>query len=148
MNIYLAHPISGLSYDQVASYYAKMKEDLSPKWTILSPMTGKGELRNETTLRAYDYDNPIATNKAIVHCDFWMVSRADVVYVDLSGAKAVSIGCVSELAWAWSRQIHTVVFMGENDVHWHAFIIEMANVILTSRSEAITYLNKLAEGRE
>jgi nucleoside 2-deoxyribosyltransferase len=147
MNLYLAHPISGLSYEQVASYYNYMREELSPAWTILSPMTGKGELRNEARLKAFDYDNPIATNKAIVHRDFWMVSRADAIYLDLLGTTAVSIGCVAELSWAWAHQIHTIVSVDRDNIHWHAFVIEMADIILP-RPEAIAYLNKLAKGEE
>jgi len=146
MRIYLAHPISGLSYDEIVAYYVKMRERLSPEWEIMNPMTAKEELRNETKLRAYDYDNPVATNKAIVHRDFWMVSRSDVLYANLLGVTWPSIGCIIELSWAWARQIHTVVAMDFMGPNWHAFVIEMANIIFSGENDAINYLNRLVKG--
>jgi hypothetical protein len=76
-----------------------------------------------------------------------MVSRADAIYLDLLGTTAVSIGCVAELSWAWAHQIHTIVSVDRDNIHWHAFVIEMADIILP-RPEAIAYLNKLAKGEE
>ena len=49
--IYLAHPITGLNSNEVFDYYDTISELLNGRHTILSPMTGKDYLRNETTIR-------------------------------------------------------------------------------------------------
>lgn len=143
MKIYLAHPISGLSYDEVVEYYSECYQVLRI-YEIYCPMTAKPELRTEKKLRSFDYSQPTATNKAIVHRDCWMVEQADVVYVNLLGTTEISIGCVAELAWAWHSRKHTVISMEKENVHMHAFVIEMANIIWDTHEEAIQYLNSLA----
>lgn len=143
MKIYLAHPISGLSYDEIVTYYEDTIYQL-PRYEILCPMTAKPALRNEKRLRAFDYDYPTATNKAILRRDHWMVEQADIVYVNLIGATEVSIGCVAELAWAWHLCKHTVVALEKESIHWHAFVIEMSDIIWDTHNEAIKYLNSLS----
>ena len=147
MKIYLARPISGLTFEEVVGYYEATSDELrSHGYGVLCPMTGKGYLRNETEFRAYGYDNPVSTNRAIVGRDHWMVEQSDVVFVDLTGAQKVSIGCVSELAWAYHLRKHIVLSL-DNDFHKHAFVLEMADVIFPSYEEAMRYLKILADGR-
>lgn len=147
MKIYLARPISGLSYDEIFGYYEDVSLTLSGfGYTILHPMTAKGILRNEVEFKASGYDNPVSSNHAIVERDKWMVTQADVVYANLEEAKAISIGCVTELAWAQILGKHTVVVMEEGNPHQHAFVIEAADIIFGTRHEGIDYLEKLIKG--
>lgn len=146
MNIYLAHPISGLSYNEVMDYYEGMKNRLRRLgYEVLQPMTGKGYLRNELEFKSHGYTGlPASTNHAILERDNWMVRLADVVLVDLWGADKVSIGCMMELAWAHDHHKHTVVVMGLNNVHRHAFVLEAADTIFETRWDAMVYLELLA----
>jgi nucleoside 2-deoxyribosyltransferase len=147
MKIYLAHPISGLSYDTVHDYYANLSILLSEFFYVFHPMTAKGYLRNEIEFRATGYNHmPVSTNHAIVERDNWMISQSDIVLVDLTGAKAVSIGCIMELAWAHLMRKHSVVVMDEHKIHNHAFVLECADVVFSSLDEAIEYLKKLHHG--
>lgn len=144
MKIYLAGPISGMSYqevvDRIQDYYIKLDN-----YEVLSPMTGKEELRTEKKLKAHGYDNnPIATNHAIVERDRWSVSRCDVLLADLIGTVDISIGTVMELAWASMLGKHTVVIMEKDNVHQHAFILEAADIVFDNKSDAINYLHKLS----
>lgn len=144
MNIYLAHPVSGLSYEDVANYYVGMSMLLKQAgYTILSPMTAKECLRTEKKLRAHGYDNPISTNHAIIERDRWMVCKADIVYVNLMNATDVSIGCMMELAWAHDRGKHTVVSVPEDNVHRHAFVLEAADIVFDNHEDAYDYLIQL-----
>lgn len=147
MKIYLAHQISGLSYEEVHAYYTEMTRVLGVWYEILHPMTAKGTLRTELEFKAADYRSPVATNHAIAERDEWMVAQADVVFVNLLGNSHVSIGCVCELAWAHLLRKHTVVVMEEENIHQHAFILECADIVFATQDEAVGYLAKLATGQ-
>ena len=142
-SIYLAHPISGLSAQAILDYYDNMLVILSKAYNVLSPMAGKSFLRNDVALRAHGYENPVATNRAIVGRDRWMVRQADVVLIDLRLAAVASIGCVMELAWAFAEGKHTIVVMGPDNVHQHAFVIECADIIFDDLDKAVAYLLEL-----
>lgn len=142
--LYIAHPISGLSYEEVMSYYHKVISNLQDYYEIFHPMLGKEYLRTEIKFKAEGYDNPVSTNHAIVERDHWMVSMVDIVYVDFTDIENVSIGCVMELAWAMHMGKHTVVVMDKENIHRHAFIIECADIIFEAENHAMWYLRSIA----
>lgn len=147
MNIYLAHPISGKSYAELEEYFTKTRLTLVPWYTVLDPMEGKDILRNEPELRAWDYSHPVATNHAIVTRDHWMVEQSHIVYTNLTSATEVSIGCVAELAWAYHLRRHVILAMDYNNIHQHAFVLEMASIVWETHEQAMEYLLKLARVR-
>jgi len=148
MKIYLAHPISGLSYGEVMRYYVHTTHALRRVgYDVLCPMTGKDALRNETKLRAHGVTRvPLATNHAIIERDRWMVTLADVVYCNLMSAEYVSIGCCMELAWAHDKGRHTIIALPESGVHEHAFVLEAADIVWRSHDDAMKYLHRLIVG--
>ena len=141
--LYLAGSISGLSYDEVVSKINAKKEALS-MYEILSPMTGKEELRTEIKFKADFNYNPISNNHAIFERDKWMVSQCDILFADLIGSQHVSIGTTMELAWAAMLGKHTIVAMDQDNIHRHAFILEAADIVFCTADEAINYLQRLA----
>jgi hypothetical protein len=74
-----------------------------------------------------------------------MVTESNVVFINLLGAKRVSIGCCMEMAWAHMLGKHTVLVMEEGNIHHHAFVLECADIVLPDYEEAIDYLIGLAE---
>lgn len=143
--IYLAHPITGLTPDDVINYYETFGgviRDIG--YDILQPMTGKAYLRTEKTFKASGYTLPQSTNHAIFERDMWMVAKADIVLADFTGATAVSIGTVSELAVAAYLRKHTIAVMHEGNPHHHAFLLEAADIVFPSIKEAFAYLEKFA----
>jgi nucleoside 2-deoxyribosyltransferase len=147
MKIYLAHPISGLSYDEVMDYYkdTTMKMMMAG-YKVLCPMTGKDALRNEVSFKAEGYGTPISTNRAILGRDHWMINQADVVYINLTGSKSISIGCCMELAFAYTHHKHVILVMEKDNIHKHCFVLESADIIYETTEEAEAYLNRLAKG--
>jgi nucleoside 2-deoxyribosyltransferase len=143
VNIYLAHPFSGQSAEEVFGYYDSLKKELSDYYSIFCPMTGKDYMRNEIKFRGEGYFKPTATNHAIKNRDQWMVRESDVVFLDFTGAKSISIGCCMELAWANILGKHTVVVVDE--IHKHAFVLESADIIFETSEEAIQYLKLLSK---
>jgi len=143
MKIYIAGSISGLSYDEVYEYFKSTSKALSSAgFDVLSPMTGKLELRTELEFKSHGYENvPVATNHAIFNRDRWMVSSADIIYANLTKCNGrVSIGTCMELAWAFQQGKHVVLAMDDDNVHQHAFVIEAAHVIFKSHKDAMDYI--------
>ena len=150
MNIYFARPITGCSADDVIQYYDTVSKHYGALGVkIFQPMLGKGILRNEKKFKSVGYDNtPLATNHAILQRDLWMVDQADVIFMDLSEAKEVSIGCCMELAVGhWLRKYTIVVMPGDDNPHNHAFVLEASDVVFKNRQEAFDYLDKLIESQ-
>lgn len=154
MKIYLTHPITGLSYDEVQAYYVPTIATLKAAgYDVLSPMLGKEYLRTQadgggTLNNALKADGqvggPFSTNHAIVARDRWMVHQADVVYANLEGAERISIGSMFELAWAMQAGKNVVLVLGEDpNPHRHAFVLESATAVLPNHLDALAYLEKL-----
>jgi len=144
LTVYLAHPISGLSYDEVMDYYSRMEKYLQRLgYDTLCPMRGKAYLRNEKELRPGGYQQPVSTNHAIVERDAWMVRKADIILADLVGARSVSIGCMMELAWAHLLGKHTLVILEEENPHRHAFILESADIVFDNQEACMVYMEDL-----
>ena len=148
LNIYLAGSISGLSYDAVVAYFLQAKEELEVDgYFVLHPMTGKAYLRNELEFKAEGYKNPISTNRAIRGRDHWMVKTCDVIYVNLlQSGERVSIGSVCEISWACEMGKHIIIVMQKDNIHRHAFLLDMADVVFETHEEAVQYLHKLSRG--
>lgn len=142
MNIYLAHPISGQTREEIFKYYDKAILDLGENFKVFHPMLGKDYLRNDPKERAKPAGqnslNPVATNHAIKERDKWMVTQSDVVFLDFTGAERISIGCCMELAWADLLGKHTVVVIDE--LHNHAFVLDCADIVFNNYDEALEYL--------
>lgn len=145
MKLYLAHPISGLTGNEVFKYYDEVSAILSKYYKILSPMTGKDYLRNDNKCVPSGYKNAISNDHAIFQRDTWMVSQSDVVFCDFTGSDKISIGCCMELAIASFLNKHTIVVMNENNIHNHSFILESADIIFNTFDEGINYLIELGE---
>jgi|WetSurMetagenome_2_1015567.scaffolds.fasta_scaffold00049_18 nucleoside 2-deoxyribosyltransferase len=149
MKIYLAHPISGMTPEAVIDYYENLVKGLSDVgYDCLYPMIAKGYLRTDPKYRGEPLvtngiTNPVSTNHAIVERDKWMVTQSDIVLVDFSGAKIVSIGSCMELAWASLLGKHTIVVMDAEGLHKHAFILDCADIVFEKAGEAFEYLSKL-----
>jgi len=142
MIIYIAGSISGMSGEEVLSYFNMTKSTLiGMGFEVLSPMTGKGYFRNEIKFKAEGYTHkPMSTNHAIVERDRWMVSKCDILYCNLTMAKIVSIGSMMELAWAHHMGKHTVLSMQPDNIHRHAFVLEAADIVFETHEEAMEYI--------
>ncbi len=144
--IYTAHPITGMSYKDVMSYYTSLRIALEKGgFYVLCPMVRKDNLAGETNLKSSGYSDPVVNDHSIIERDRWMVGKADIVLVDLTGATRVSIGCMMELAWACELRKLTIVVMEDGNVHQHAFVKQAADHIFTELSAALDYLERLAE---
>jgi nucleoside 2-deoxyribosyltransferase len=146
MKIYMVHPISGLTPEEVFNYY-QTNEAILKGWgyDVLTPMYGKNILRTEIKFREKDYTMPCSTNHAIFERDHWMVTQADIIYANLTLAKAVSIGSMMELAWGNHLSKHIIATIPEVNVHRHAFVMEACSIIYPTHEESMEYLRMLVK---
>jgi len=142
--IYLAHPMTGLTTEEVTDYYSEIKRILADMgYCVLHPMVAKGVDLNGV-IRPTGEVSSVCNKHAVIERDSWMVNQADVVYLDLSGSSQISIGCMMELAWSYILKKHTIVVMPKGNIHEHYFSLEASDIIFETNTEAINYLKKLA----
>ncbi len=141
MTIYLAHPMTGLTSEEVFRYYDTVTERLK-KHNLYSPVMAKDYLREHDKL-AKTFPAPLSTAKAIYHRDSWMINESNAVLCDFTDAKEISIGCCMKLALANAWRKHVVCVMDENNIHYHPFVTECCDVIFGTLDEAIEYLLKM-----
>lgn len=124
-HVYLAGAITGYSYDECTDWRTEITKHLDPRIDALSPLRAKEYLKSETNMKSvYDF-NVLSSQKGIMTRDFNDCKRSDVIIVNLSSTKRVSIGTVMELAWAFMSQTPVVCIMeDEGNVHEHPMVRE------------------------
>lgn len=121
--IYLAGPISGLTYDGCTDWRDAVERTLSiDDFEVASPMRAKKFLNTGEILDAVRYDNVLASAQGVMTRDSWDVHRCDAVFANLLGAEKVSIGTVMELAWAWKAGVPAIVVMEPENIHNHIML--------------------------
>ncbi len=141
ISVYLAGPISGLSYDEATEWRGKATTLLGQRnMTALSPLRSKRYLSEKTHLAHTYAEHPLSTQRGIVSRDHMDVERADAVLMNLLGAKTVSIGTMFEAAWSFQLRKPLVVVMEPGNLHEHPFVREAADYILPDLEEAIDLL--------
>lgn len=140
--IYLVTQMSGRDIDDLKRYYINTSKELKKVgYNVIYPVLDSEELKGKVL--SSGYTNPTITDHAIFERDKWACINADIVYANLIGAKSVSIGSCFELAWASLKNKHTIVAMENDNIHYHSFILEAADIIFETHKEAITYLKNL-----
>jgi nucleoside 2-deoxyribosyltransferase len=120
--IYLAGPISGLTYDGAQDWRTKFSADIDERIECFSPLRGKEFLRSKGVLEG-SYPHMLATDAAITGRDRNDCTRADLVLFYLLGAERVSIGTMIELGWADANRIPAVLVMEkEGNPHEHPMV--------------------------
>lgn len=136
---YLAGPISGTSYDECVDWREHAVEELARHGILgMSPMRGKAYLKGLQQIGDSYPGTSMSSTRGIMTRDFFDCTRADVLIVNLLGAKKVSIGTVMEIAWAWQARIPVIVAMeNEGNLHDHGMISEAIGFRVQTLEEAL-----------
>lgn len=143
--VYLAGPITGLTYDEGADWRDEVAADLAAVGiTGFSPLRSKNFLRAIGVLdaagtpdSAYLGLNPLSEPKGITTRDRFDCTRCDVVLLNLIGATRISVGTMIEAGWADGARRPIVVAMEEDNIHRHAMLNEVAGFIVPTLAEAV-----------
>lgn len=135
--IYLAGPISGCTYGECTDWRGHFEVLVGSGVQCLSPMRGKGYLARETSIGDNYPQHVMSSQRGITTRDFYDCTRADLVLVNFLGAKAVSIGTVLEVAWAFSARIPLIAVMEpEGNLHDHGMVRECIGFRVETLEEA------------
>ena len=142
--VYLAGPISGLSWSGSTEWRDYVSNKLSPQGIeCLSPLRFKNFLEGELRIEGSYEEHPLATARGIYTRDKGDVSRADAILVFLTGAERVSIGTVMEIAWADMLNKPIILVSEDSNIHNHPMINESIGYTLSTLDEAIDVIRAL-----
>lgn len=153
--VYLAGPISGLTYEEAIERRKLAVKLLAPIHAI-SPMRGKEELKGrEIVGNAAGYANlthPFNQPGGIVARDRYDVTNCEAILMDLEGSRRtgqISIGTMVELGWADMLRRPVVVVWGSQTLenwenpHEHIFVRQLAGFHVETLEEACDILKKI-----
>lgn len=144
LKVYLAGPITGMTYDGSESWRRVAKSFLEPEIKAYSPMRQQDFLRNVGVLTANGPAlDSTTTDDGIMVRDHFDVMTSDLVLVNLLGAmERVSIGTVMELGFAYAHRKPVVLMIEDTDnIHDHG-MVRKAGVFRASTLEEGLRLTK------
>lgn len=146
-SVYLAGPISGLTYEEASEWRDEIKNALeSDGIKCLKPLRAAVHLRNHKGLLTDCEIIPglegaviaMSTPKGVVTRDRFDATHCSVMLLNLFGSKKISIGSMVEIGWANANNIPIVLIMEDDgNLHDHAFVTECCQFRVTQISDAI-----------
>lgn len=146
-SVYLAGPITGLTYDGANEWREEVMYDLRQSGIdAFSPTRMKqylrrfGELTAKDQTGRYNYDgaHPLSSDRGIMTRDRFDVTSRDMTLVNLLGCgERVSIGTMIEVGWADGARKPIVLAMEDDNVHRHAMLEEAAGYHVRTLEEAV-----------
>lgn len=125
-SVYLAGPISGLTFGEASAWREKMKRALHPDIDAFSPLRDKeSHLPADEPLSpdAIGDGHPLVAENGLFMRDFFDVQRADLLLVNLLGTKRVTQGTLYEIAWAFQlRKPIVAILEPTGNPHEHPFL--------------------------
>lgn len=142
--IYLAGPIDGLTYADAVDWRDYVRDSMPANIIAYSPMRGKAGIVDspDDTIGKW-YNSILSQPGSIMARDSNDVRKADLVAVNLLGAKKASIGTCMELAWAWDRQIPVVCAMELGNLHEHPMLNGAISVRVDDLEEMILVIQSI-----
>lgn len=143
--LYLAGPIAGLTYEEAALDWRELViQHLhgSHHWVDIhcySPMRGKVFLKGSGQVigkQGYE-EHPMSSTQGIIGRDRNDVMMADAVFMNVQGAKSVSIGTTVELGWADAFRKPVILVLDKGGFHDHAFYKGLATYVCDSLEQGI-----------
>jgi nucleoside 2-deoxyribosyltransferase len=135
--VYLAGPISGLTYDEGQDWRQEFTQLMPEQIQCYSPLRAKDYLREHGILEQSYSMHTLSSDRGINTRDHFDCSTSDLIIANLLGATRISIGTVMEIAWAFAYRKPLVVIMEpEGNVHDHPMTREAFGFRVSSLDEA------------
>jgi nucleoside 2-deoxyribosyltransferase len=153
--VYLAGPITGLSYADALDWRAQVRERLAstaPHVRCIDPMRAKQHLASVEKIGPHGHSGALLDSHAVVARDLWDVDRSDVILMNLSGAREVSVGSMVELGRATVRGKFVIVVLPAEETgsesehrnpHDHLFVHELASTVVKGLEDALTLVESM-----
>ena len=136
--VYLAGPISGLTYDGAQEWRLDFKNRVKPGIDAYSPLRGKEYLTMRGPLEGSYDDFPLSTDIGITTRDRYDCMGADLVVFYLLGATRISIGTMIEIGWCDAARNPAILVMEkEGNVHDYPMVRQIAQFRVDNLDDAI-----------
>ena len=146
-SIYLAGPMSGLTWDEALAWREKVEVELGRDWRVISPVRPQVEMDRTKiiTLQTQKDDelNLWDTATALVATDTFFIDQSDWVLANLLNTKKPSFGTVWELGYAYATRKKIVVLMTPEDAHNHPFTRRGVDIFTPSLEDAIEFFKRI-----
>lgn len=138
MKVYLAGPITGLTYAQGQDWREYIAQKLK-SFGIggFSPLRGKDYLKGEGALSGSYEQHPPSTQKGLNGRDRNDVMTADAVIINLLGAIKISIGTMIEIGWADAYRKPVILVMEAGNPHDHPMVKENCVYQVSTLEDAV-----------
>lgn len=144
MKVYLAGPMTGCHIPEaVGKRRGTASLFKQAGWEVRDPT--RGETIEDTAFDAlarHSYAPP----RAVFNRDVADVRWCDVLFVDLVGARTVSIGTMCEIGMAYALGKYIVVVDEPGSRHNHLFVRQAASIMFAYVDDAIRYLTEVYGG--
>lgn len=122
MKVYLAGPITGLSFGAASDWRDDAKKMLEKaslgRVEGFSPLRSKDYLKSEGILMDTYETTILSSQRGIMTRDFYDCISCDLIFVNMLGAEKVSIGTVMEIAWGFAFRKPIVLCMEKLAEHF------------------------------
>jgi nucleoside 2-deoxyribosyltransferase len=136
--IYLAGPISGLTFEGAQDWRTYFTNTIDQQIACFSPLRGKDYLKMRGPLEGSYDEFPLSTDRGITTRDRADCMGADLVVFNMLGATRVSIGTMLEFGWADAARVPSVLIMEkEGNIHDYPMVREIAGFRVDNLEDAI-----------
>lgn len=139
MKVYLAGPISGLTYDGAQEWRDYFRTSIDPRIQCYSPLRGKEYLTMRGKLEGSYDEFPLSSDRGLTERDRFDCTKADLVVCNLLGAtQRTSIGTMIELGWADANRVPVVLIMEkEGNIHEHPMVRQTTSWRVDNMQDAL-----------
>lgn len=142
--VYLAGPVTGLSYHEANEWRLKVQRVLLPEIEAVNPLRGKEYLDSQIGPIEPSPQDGFCTDEAIIMRDYNDLRRSDVVLANLAidhpADHPISVGTLFELAWAWEQRKIIVTVGGSDSLYDHPFVRHAITYAAMDLPDAIDYI--------
>lgn len=142
-SLYLAGPITGLSWDQCVGWRKQVTQELGEFIDCFSPLRHKDYLNQVIEIKDVHEEHIMSSQRAIFARDMFDVSRCGGLFVNFLGAKRISIGTVMEIAVGWQLRKPIIVIMEDNNIHQHSMLREASPFLVKTLDDGIDVARRL-----
>jgi nucleoside 2-deoxyribosyltransferase len=136
--VYLAGPISGLTFAGAQEWREEFARRLDPRITAYSPLRGKDYLTNMGPLEGSYKDFPLSTDQGLTTRDRYDCMGADLVVFYLLGAQRISIGTMVEMGWCdAARKPAVLVIEKSGNPHDYPMVRQIAQFRVDNLDDAL-----------
>lgn len=143
MKVYLAGPISGLTYTQAALGWREQIKELLPEFDLFSPMRAKGFLADAGALSGSYDEIPMGSMNGILGRDRNDVFTCDLMIANfLEDDGNMSLGTAMEFGWADAWRKPVILVAAEGNPHREHPMLRGASVYVVDNLADAAYLAK------